>query len=243
MGIESSVGQAKYLKKKAPTMKMRTIDARMRLKMNKRFKSQEFGDIEMQISPSVLRKSAREFKNEMIDREKITMSKMLEKSTCSVLFEHESSEQKLLKKAELLKTDPILSVDKVMEEISILRENNKRSNGKVETFIKKQLSLRSTILNQERVYFTKNKTKVPVSSLLESLRRLCTEKLPADANFVLDIMEINGDSLLLGKQYEETGFRENGSRFVEKNFATADDVLHKHIIIAKWSIGNLTFVN
>ena len=42
----------------------------------------------------------------------------------------------------------------------------------------------------DQSYVTKNKTKVPVSSLLESLRRLCTEKIPADTNFVFDIMEI-----------------------------------------------------
>ena len=242
MGIESSVGQAKYLIKKVPGMKMYTMDARTRLKMNKTLNSDECGDIENNVPSKVLRKFGREFKKEMIKREKVLISEIIEHAASSVLFEHENNEQKLYKKAQMIKENAIYKAKHVKAEIEFIQSKNKRYISKMELFIKKQLTLRSTILNQNRVYFTKDKKKVPTEALLQHLYKQCDETLSSETNFILELMGPN-DDVLVGKEYEESGFLENGSRFVKRSIASPEDAQNKHLIIAKWSSGTLKFIN
>ena len=51
-------------------MKMYTMDARTRMKLNKTLDSKECGDIESNVSSTILRKLGRDFKEEMKNREK-----------------------------------------------------------------------------------------------------------------------------------------------------------------------------
>ena len=70
MNVESAVGQSKYLVQKTPNYSLGLIDAKARIKMNQTLSDDRLKDIQSSIQDETLRKTAREFRQEMQQRHK-----------------------------------------------------------------------------------------------------------------------------------------------------------------------------
>jgi hypothetical protein len=242
MNIESAVGQSKYFLQKAPNMSLSTIDARSRIKMNKMYDDDEFRNLQHTLNDSTLRKTAREFRKEMQSRNERNIDQLIESAENSVLGEFDNKNKKLAKKSELIMSSKIFTNSEIQGQLSEIENKKLVKNKEKEKLklIKQQLTLRSSILGQPRVFFSNKGKQCNSTELREKLCMLSEEELPPEAKIVMEA--IGNPKILRGRNYEESGFKKNGERYVEIKTVTENDLEEPELLIAKLSEQDIKLV-